>query len=270
MEGHEQRHIADLIRQQRFKLEGLRAGLDEGRGELVEKIMLRMYDAEYALEADLERRGARRFSWRRLTAKVERLRAPRIGHLRHHSAVPLTLPAGYWEATAPDPAPTISIVTPSYGQGSFIERTIASIVGQQYPRLEYVVQDGGSTDATVPILRHHEASLASWASEPDGGHADALNRGFARTSGEIMAYVNSDDLLLPGSGGAFSYGSHCHGQARKSWRNTSRFSSSVSARRFLSPERRSPSGWAASVTPRPKSSAWRCCGQKSLPPANVI
>jgi glycosyltransferase involved in cell wall biosynthesis len=90
-------------------------------------------------------------------------------------------------------------VTPSFAQGDFIERTMFSVFGQGYPSLEYAVQDGGSTDQTVDVLRHHEAALSHWESTPDAGQADALNRGFARTSGEIMAYLNSDDLLLPGS-----------------------------------------------------------------------
>jgi glycosyltransferase involved in cell wall biosynthesis len=73
------------------------------------------------------------------------------------------------------------------------------VVSQKYPSLEYVVQDGGSTDGTVDVLRRFEPLLSSWVSEPDGGQGDAVNRGFLRTTGEIMAWLNSDDLLLPGS-----------------------------------------------------------------------
>jgi glycosyltransferase involved in cell wall biosynthesis len=90
-------------------------------------------------------------------------------------------------------------VTPSFGQGHFLERTLYSVVNQNYPNLEYVVQDGGSTDDTIDVLRRFDGSLTRWASEPDDGQGDAINRGFTHTSGEIMAYLNSDDLLLPGA-----------------------------------------------------------------------
>jgi glycosyltransferase involved in cell wall biosynthesis len=109
------------------------------------------------------------------------------------------VPRSYFTTDPPTPAPTISIVTPSFGQGRFLERTLYSVVNQNYPALEYVVQDGGSTDETTDILRRYESSLAYWTSEPDDGQGDAINRGFAHTSGEIMAYLNSDDLLLPGA-----------------------------------------------------------------------
>jgi glycosyltransferase involved in cell wall biosynthesis len=125
--------------------------------------------------------------------------SPRIGRLRQHGPRPVRLPASYLRGGPPEPAPTISIVTPSFGQAEFIERTIGSVVGQRYPALEYVVQDGGSTDGTVEILRRWEPRLASWLSERDGGQSDAINRGFERTTGEIMGWLNSDDLLLPGA-----------------------------------------------------------------------
>ena len=94
--------------------------------------------------------------------------------------------------------PKISIVTPSYGQADFIENTINSVLGQNYPNLEYFVQDGGSTDGTVEILKKYENQLSGWSSEFDEGQSQAINRGFANTRGEIMAWLNSDDLLLPG------------------------------------------------------------------------
>lgn len=95
------------------------------------------------------------------------------------------------------PLPRISIVTPSFNQARFLERTLRSVLDQGYPNLEYVVIDGGSTDGSVDIIRKYEDRLAYWVSEPDGGHADALNKGFARTSGEIMGWINSDDILFP-------------------------------------------------------------------------
>ena len=95
--------------------------------------------------------------------------------------------------------PSISIVTPSYQHGRFLEWTIRSVVLQRYPNLEYVVMDGGSTDETAQILKRYEQEFAHLESAPDRGQADAVARGFAHTSGEIMAYLNSDDLLAPGT-----------------------------------------------------------------------
>jgi GT2 family glycosyltransferase len=178
----------------------------QGRaGTQVDRVTWRMYDVEAFLETDLRKRRWLRIRSRiesrraRLAARRRQVTAPRIGVLAHQKPSPLLLPARYWHTTAPDNPPAISIVTPSFGQGRYIERTLFSVTGQNYPRLEYIVQDGGSTDETVDVLRHHEAELSQWESGPDGGQADALNRGFARTSGEIMSYLNSDDLLLPGS-----------------------------------------------------------------------
>ncbi len=123
---------------------------------------------------------------------------PRLG-LRQHEPRPLRISARYLRTRNPERAPTITIVTPSYQQGAFLGRTIHSVVSQQYPALEYVVQDGGSTDETLEVLRRFDALLTRWTSESDDGQADAINRGFRGTTGEIMAWLNSDDLLLPGS-----------------------------------------------------------------------
>jgi hypothetical protein len=91
----------------------------------------------------------------------------------------------------------ISVVTPSYNQGRFLEDAMRSILDQGYPALEYVVMDGGSTDGSVEIIRRHEARLTYWVSEPDRGQYDAIDKGFARTSGQIMAWLNSDDMYAP-------------------------------------------------------------------------
>jgi glycosyltransferase involved in cell wall biosynthesis len=163
----------------------------------MDTVMWRMYDVENILEADLRKR--RPWQPRSLAHRLHQFRSPRLGVLYQHGPAPLLLPASYWRTEPPNPAPSISIVTPSFGQGRFVERTLFSVIGQEYPQLEYVVQDGGSTDETVDVLSHHAATLSHWESARDGGQADALNRGFARTSGDIMAYLNSDDLLLPGS-----------------------------------------------------------------------
>jgi glycosyltransferase involved in cell wall biosynthesis len=98
-----------------------------------------------------------------------------------------------------DGAPRISIVTPCKNGAAHLEAAMHSLLSQGYPDLEYVVVDGGSTDGSVEIIRKHAAHLAFWVSEPDRGHAHALNKGFARTTGEILGWLNHDDVLLPGS-----------------------------------------------------------------------
>lgn len=95
--------------------------------------------------------------------------------------------------------PRLSIITPSLDQGQFIEATLRSILDQEFDGLELLVVDGGSTDGTLDIIRRYEDRLAWWVSEPDAGQTDALNKGLARATGEVIAYLNSDDLYLPGS-----------------------------------------------------------------------
>ena len=95
--------------------------------------------------------------------------------------------------------PKITIITPSFNQGRFIERTITSVLDQRYEKLEYFVVDGGSTDGSVEIIRRHEDNLDWWVSEPDAGQTEAINKGLRRATGDIIAFINSDDHYLPGT-----------------------------------------------------------------------
>jgi GT2 family glycosyltransferase len=207
MQVRDQRDMAMVIHGLQEQLDELKRSLGE-RGEPVELIMRRLNDVESALFHDLDRRAQplKRLGYAayvqagELRWRVRQLASPRITGQRLHAPRGLTVPTAYLRTPPPPPpAPVISITTPTYGQGQFLERTIFSILGQAYPALEYVIEDGGSTDQTVDILRRYEPWLKRWASAPDAGQGDAINRGFAGTSGEIMAYLNSDDLLLPGS-----------------------------------------------------------------------
>jgi GT2 family glycosyltransferase len=122
---------------------------------------------------------------------------PRIGNLNQYNPRPLSVSSLEKSKPVLGTWPKISIVTPSFGQGAYIEKTLSSVLDQQYPNLEYFVQDGGSKDNTVAVLKKYEDKLSGWASEKDSGQSQAINLGFTNTSGEIMGWLNSDDLLLP-------------------------------------------------------------------------
>lgn len=93
----------------------------------------------------------------------------------------------------------ISIITPSYNQGQYLEETICSVINQHYPNLEYIIIDGGSTDQSVEIIKKYENQIYYWISEKDRGQSHAINKGFAQATGEIVCWLNSDDLLAPGT-----------------------------------------------------------------------
>jgi glycosyltransferase involved in cell wall biosynthesis len=148
--------------------------------------------ADDGLRDELVARGERRlgaYSWERsadnLLAACERV--ARLS-CSWDPSLPLLREGEQW--------PLVSIVTPSYNQGRFLRRTVESILRQSYPHIDYCVMDGGSTDESVAILKSY-GNRFPWVSEPDRGQTHAINKGFARARGEIRAYLNSDDVLLP-------------------------------------------------------------------------
>lgn len=95
--------------------------------------------------------------------------------------------------------PKISIVTPNFNGAKYLEATILSVINQEYPNLEYIIIDGGSTDGSVDIIKKYEDKITSWVSEPDNGLYDAIQKGFDKSTGDIMAWINSDDMYYKGS-----------------------------------------------------------------------
>lgn len=95
--------------------------------------------------------------------------------------------------------PKITVVTPSYNQAAFLEQTILSVIGQNYPNLEYIILDGGSTDESVEIIKKYEQYITHWESKKDSGQGSAINEGFSLASGEVLCWLNSDDMYTPGA-----------------------------------------------------------------------
>ncbi len=124
---------------------------------------------------------------------------PGVGQLGTYSPRPVSLPLATLPQTVGLDLPRITMVVPSYNQGRFIGATLQSIIDQRYLNLELIVIDGGSTDNTLSVIKQYEAQLAWWVSEPDAGQAAAINKGFSRSTGEIMVWINSDDLVAPGA-----------------------------------------------------------------------
>lgn len=135
---------------------------------------------------------------------------PKLGNLNQHPPHELSLPASYAKTPLLTATPKISIVTPSFKQAEFIEQTLVSVIDQSYPNLEFFVQDGGSEDGTTSVLDRFAEHLTGWESRVDNGQSHAINRGFSRTSGEIMAWLNSDDILLPGALAYVAEFFNCH------------------------------------------------------------
>jgi len=109
--------------------------------------------------------------------------------------------------------PTFTVVTPTYNQGQFIERTIDSVLSQAYPNLEFIIIDGGSTDNTVNTIRKYERHLTYWVSEPDRGQSHAINKGMQRSTGDFLTWLNSDDWYTPGALQTFADAARRHPHA---------------------------------------------------------
>src|SRR5262249_28025339 len=116
-----------------------------------------------------------------ITRPIFEMFGPKLGILRQYAPRRMEIPASYAQQALPEPKPRISIVTPSFRHAAFIERTVASVLEQGYPNLEYFVQDGASEDGTREILERYSGRLAGWDSRPDNGQAHAINAGFVRS-----------------------------------------------------------------------------------------
>ncbi len=148
------------------------------------------------LEARVESLG-RAFSRARHRSRRVWLRPP-LWTFEQYASKPLEVPKAYRNETAPSGPPSIALVTPSFNHSRYLPATIESVLTQNYPRLTYHVQDGGSSDGTIDLLRSYGSKL-TWRSEKDGGQAHAINDGFSTCDADIMGYLNSDDMLLPGT-----------------------------------------------------------------------
>ena len=168
---------------QNLVLNQLRSDIKDLRNQLAE---LQLYVRNTSLRGRL----------RRLAAFIA---GARLHSLVHHKPRELYVPNRYRKPIPLANPQVISIATPSFNQGRYLEETIRSVLDQNYPALEYAVQDGGSTDESVAVMEKYRDRLANIESRKDNGQAQAINLGFAHaTRGEIMGYLNSDDLLMPG------------------------------------------------------------------------
>jgi glycosyltransferase involved in cell wall biosynthesis len=179
MRAGQQEQVASVVRECRERLLEDRTAAPE--------VATRLLDVEAALLADI-----------RMRRRVRAVTTQKMYAAAQYPPRSLRLPRSYFALKPAIPASKISIVTPSFQQGDYLERTIRSVLAQRYPALEYVVRDGGSRDGSVEILEGFDDQVR-WHSAPDDGQADAVNAGFQETTGEIMAFLNADDLLLPGA-----------------------------------------------------------------------
>ena len=211
MQPDEQLDIAQLLSEQRAQLEEVIRELAERPGPLSElEARLLTYDTtsrlleiEHRLRVDARSRPPNLVGgiWLGATsARILGLAYPKIGRLEHYAPRPLRVPEAYLRTTAPNDPPRISVVTPSFQQGRYVARTMASVIGQKYPKLEYIVQDGGSTDGTVETLRQF-ADRAHLAGPPSPTRARPTRSTAASPTAPatIMAWLNSDDMYLPGA-----------------------------------------------------------------------
>jgi glycosyltransferase involved in cell wall biosynthesis len=160
--------------------------------------------AESRLKVIQDLDGAiRAYQKRRIRERIRLWLQPRIGVLYHYPPRPMKVPRRYMKykdkPVEAEVLPVISIVTPAFNHAAFIERTLISVLEQDYPKLQYMIQDGGSDDGTVDILKKYDGRLFRWDSRKDNGQAEAINLGLKESTGDIMSYLNSDDLLLPGA-----------------------------------------------------------------------
>ena len=117
---------------------------------------------------------------------------------------------GHESGAATSGHPLVTIVTPSYNQAQFLPECIESVLSQDYPYLEYIIMDGGSTDGSDRVVQRYDKRVAYWESRPDGGQSDAINRGWEKGSGEILSWMNADDAYLPGAVSAAAEYLNCH------------------------------------------------------------
>ncbi len=189
--GDLQGHRQEVIRLD-LKAQAAEAALREAAGELVDG---------RGREAELSR------DLRAAEGRLDAVLAPPVNRrpwpyvVPDARPLPATLPGGR-------PWPRITVVTPSFNHGRFVEQTILSVLNQNYPNLEYVLVDGGSTDETTAVVGRYADRIGHVVSEPDDGQSDAINKGFARATGELFAWVNSDDMLEPGALAAMAMAFH--------------------------------------------------------------
>ena len=157
---------------------------------------VRQHTASTEIQSAAPARARRLWRARQWLKKL--IRVPLGIHYQYRPR-PLHIPKHYYQTSVTQSSLVVSIVTPSYNQGRFLERTLKSVLDQNYPHLEFVIQDGGSSDETHAVLARYKSQLKHCTSAKDRGQAHAINLGFQHATGDILAYLNSDDLLLPGT-----------------------------------------------------------------------